>query len=239
MISSIILGKDEIKRTYLIHLIDQYSDLDIIENTDSLKNLQNSIQNYSIDFIFLFDDFDEIDVFDLVNCWHSEIGVIMISKTPGLAAKCYAYRNIIDFLTLPLDAARFMKSVAKIYSTQPLKSTLTAEASQEDHLFVKTNKKLKRINYSDILFIEGLKDYILIRTLYEEYVVHANIGNFTNHLPRDRFMRIHKSYTIAIGHIKTVTSNEMEIGPHLIPIGRSYQEKTLSLLNIKKIKDVQ
>ena len=108
MINGIIIGNDEIKRTYLIHLIDQYSDLDIIENTDSLKNLQNSIQNYSIDFIFLFDDFDEIDVFDLVNCWHSEIGVIMISKTPELAAKCYAYRNIIDFLTLPLDAARFM-----------------------------------------------------------------------------------------------------------------------------------
>ena len=70
MINGIIIGNDEIKRTYLIHLIDQYSDLDIIENTDSLKNLQNSIQNYSIDFIFLFDDFDEIDVFDLVNCWH-------------------------------------------------------------------------------------------------------------------------------------------------------------------------
>jgi hypothetical protein len=66
MINGIIIGNDEIKRTYLIHLIDQYSDLDIIENTDSLKNLQNSIQNYSIDFIFLFDDFNEIDVFDLV-----------------------------------------------------------------------------------------------------------------------------------------------------------------------------
>jgi DNA-binding LytR/AlgR family response regulator len=125
-----------------------------------------------------------------------------------------------------------MKSVAKIYSSQPLNSTLTAEVSQKDHLFVKTNKKLRRINYSDILFIEGLKDYILIKTLYDEYIVHANIGNFTNHLPRDRFMRIHKSYTIAIDHIKTVTSNKMEIGPHLIPMGRSYQKKTLSLLNI-------
>ena len=86
MINSIILGKDEIKKTYLIHLIHQYSDLVIVENTDSLKNLQNSIQNHSIDLIFLYDDFDEIDVFHLVSCWHSEIGVIMISKTPELAA---------------------------------------------------------------------------------------------------------------------------------------------------------
>ena len=132
---------NEIKRTYLIHLIDQYSDLDIIENTDSLKNLQNSIQNHSIDLIFLFDDFDEIDVFDLVNCWHSEIGVIMISKTPELAAKCYAYRNIIDFLTLPLDAARFMKSVAKIYSTQPLKSTLTSRGIPERSPICKDKQK--------------------------------------------------------------------------------------------------
>ena len=234
MINSIILGNNEIKRTYLIHLIDQYSDLDIIENTNSFKNLQNSIQNHSINLIFLFDDFDEIDVFDLINCLHTEIGVVMISKIPELAAKCYAFRNIIDFLTLPLDAARFMKSIAKIYYTQPLNSTLTAEVSQKDHLFVKTNKKLKRINYSDVLFIEGLKDYILIKTLYDEYIVHANIGSFTNHLPRDRFMRIHKSYTIAISHIKTITSNKMEIGPHLIPMGRSYQEKTFSILNIKK-----
>ena len=234
MINGIIIGNDEIKRTYLIHLIDQYSDLDIIENTDSLKNLQNSIQNYSIDFIFLFDDFNEIDVFDLVNCWHSEIGVIIISKTPELAAKCYAYRNIIDFLTLPLDAARFMKCVAKICSTQQLRATLTAEVPQNDHIFVKTNKKLTRVNYSDILFLEGLKDYILIKTLYEEYIVHANIGHFTNHLPRHRFTRIHKSYTIATAHIKALTSTEMEIGSHIIPIGRFYQEKALSLLNLKK-----
>ena len=234
MINGIIIGNDEIKRTHLTHLIHQYSDLDIIENTNSLKNLQNSIQNHSIDFIFLFDNFDEIDVFDLVNCWHSEIGVIMISKTPELAAKCYAYRNIIDFLTLPLDAARFMKCVAKICSTQPLRATLTAEVPQNDHIFVKTNKKLTRVNYSDILFVEGLKDYILIKTLYEEYIVHANIGHFTNHLPRHRFTRIHKSYTIATAHIKALTSTEMEIGSHIIPIGRFYQEKALSLLNLKK-----
>ena len=234
MINGIIIGNDEIKRTYLIHLIHQYSDLDIIENTDSLKNLQNSIQNHSINFIFLFDDFDEIDVFDFVNCWHSEIGVIIISKTPELAAKCYAYHNIIDFLTLPLDAARFMKCIAKICSIQPLKATLIAEISQNDHIFVKTNKKLTRINYSDILFVEGLKDYILIKTLYEEYIVHANIGHFTNHLPRHRFTRIHKSYTIATAHIKALTSTEMEIGSHIIPIGRFYQEKALSLLNLKK-----
>ncbi len=104
------------------------------------------------------------------------------------------------------------------------------------HTFVKVNKKFVRINYGELLFIEGLKDYILIRTLYKKYIVHKNIGNFTNHLPRHRFVRIHKSYTVSIDHIETVTSNKIEIGPHLIPIGRFYREKILSLLHIKEIK---
>tara|TARA_B110000037_G_C17035957_1_gene471617 strand:+ start:518 stop:1222 length:705 start_codon:yes stop_codon:yes gene_type:complete len=234
MKNGIIIGNSTVNRGYLAQMIGEYSDFNITENTHSLKNAQNSIDNHSVAFIFVFDDFEEINVFDLVDCWHTEISIIIISNKPELAAKCYAYHNILDFLMLPLNVARFIKCIAKISNTKTSNPSLKSDIYGQDHFFVKTNKKFVRINYGDLLIVEGLKDYILVRTLYDEYIVHANIGNFTNYLPRDRFMRIHKSYTIAIGHIKTVTSNEMEIGPHLIPIGRSYQEKTLTLLNMKK-----
>ena len=108
------------------------------------------------------------------------------------------------------------------------------EKYEMKHTFVKVNKKFVRINFGELLFVEGLKDYSLIRTLYNKYIVHKNIGNFTNHLPRHKFIRIHKSYTVGIDHVETVTSNEIEIGPHLIPIGRFYREKILSLLHIKE-----
>ena len=230
----LIIGNNEINRHYLAQIILEYSDFHITGNTNSLKNAQASIENHIVEFIFIFDDFIEIDIFDLVNFWHNEIRIIVISKTPELAVNCYEHHNIVDFLIQPLNVTRLIKCIAKIYSLNQSKVTSKTEDYKKNHAFIKVNKKFMRINYKDLLFVEGLKDYILIRTLYDKHVVHTNIGNFTNQLPRDKFIRIHKSYTIAIDHIKTVTSNEIEMGHHVIPIGRSYKEKTLSLLNIRK-----
>ena len=230
----LIIGNNEVDRAYLAQMILEYSDFNITASTNTLKNARNSVEKDTVEFVFIFDDFTEIDIFDLVSYWHTEIRIIIISKTPVLAAKCYAHHNVIDFLMQPLNVARFIKCISKIYSVNSLKVISKTEKYIEDHTFVKVNKKFIRINYSELLFIEGLKDYILIRTIYNKYIVHKNIGNFTNYLPRNKFIRIHKSYTVAVDHIETVTPNVIEIGPHLIPIGRSYREKTLSLLRIKK-----
>ena len=236
MYNVLIIGNNEVDRAYLTQMILEYSDFNITASTNTLKNVQNSFEKHIIEFVFIFDDFAKIDIFDLVSFWHTEINIIIISKTPKLAARCYEYHNIIDFLIQPLNVARFIKCIAKIYSVNPIKNISKIEKYRLDHTFVKVNKKFVRISYGELLFIEGLKDYTLIITLYNKYIVHKTIGNFTNHLPRDKFVRIHKSYTVGVDHIKTVTPNEIEIGPHLIPIGRSYREKILSLLHIKETK---
>lgn len=236
MLNVLIIGNNETDRTYLTRIIGEYSDFNIAASTNTLKNAQNSFENHNVEFIFLFDDFTKIDIFDLVSYWHTEIKIIIISKKPELAARCFEYHNIIDFLIQPLNVARFIKCMAKIYFMKPIKVISKKEKYEVDYTFVKVNKKYIRINHNELLFVEGLKDYTLIRTLYKKYIVHKNIGNFTNHLPRDKFIRIHKSYTVGIDHIETVASNEIEIGPHLIPIGRSYREKILFLLRIKGTK---
>ena len=74
--------------------------------------------------------------------------------------------------------------------------------------------------------------------MYKKYIVDKNSGNFTNHLTRNKIIRIHKSYTVGIDHIETVTSNEIEIGPHLVLIGLTYREKILFLLRIKETKKI-
>ena len=236
MINVLIIGNNDTDRAYLTHMILEYSDFNITASTNTLKNAQNSVEKHTIEFVFIFDDFAKIDIFDLVTYWHTEIKIIIISKTHELAARCYEHHNIIDFLIQPLNVARLIRCIAKIYSVKPMKAISKMEKYGVDHTFVKVNKKFIRINYGELLFIEGLKDYILIRTLNNKYIVHKNIGNFTNDLPRHKFIRIHKSYTIGKDHIKTVTSNEIEIGPHLIPIGRFYRKKILSFLHIKETK---
>ena len=82
MLNVLIIGNNETDRTYLTRIIREYSDFNIAASTNTLKNAQNSFEKHNVEFIFLFDDFTKIDIFDLVSYWHTEIKIIIISKKP-------------------------------------------------------------------------------------------------------------------------------------------------------------
>ena len=97
---------------------------------------------------------------------------------------------------------------------------------QEPHIFLKVNKKLIKINFNDILYVESLKDYIKVITKLGDYVVHKSLTAITEELPQSNFIRIHRSFTISINKIEAVEGNTVEISSKKIPIGRNYLKQT-------------
>ena len=93
---------------------------------------------------------------------------------------------------------------------------------EEPFIFLKVDKKMMKIKLNDILYIESLKDYIKVFTLTENYLVHKSMTSISEELPSDIFLRIHRSFTIAINKITSVEGNSIEINKKRIPIGRNY-----------------
>ena len=104
----------------------------------------------------------------------------------------------------------------------PVQQGLAGMVSEDDHTFIRADKKRIRLRYAEILYIESVKDYICIHTASAQYIVHQTLSGFTALLPEGKFMRIHRSYTVNLGVIDSVSGSTVHIGEHNLPIGRNY-----------------
>jgi len=124
--------------------------------------------------------------------------------------------DVLDYLVKPIPFSRFLKAITKINNRVTKEKGKTSEASfkEEPFIFLKVDKKLMKIKLNDILFIESLKDYIKVITTKKKSI--------SEELPSENFLRIHRSFTIAINKIKSIEGNSVEIANRRIPIGRNY-----------------
>ena len=156
---------------------------------------------------------------------------------PPLVVVTTAYReyavesfelDVLDYLVKPIPFTRFMKTVNKINNTLSV-----GTANHDDdrlHIFIKIDKKLVKIYLDEILYIESLKDYIKITTTTETHLVHQTLTSFTDALPKDSFIRIHRSYAISISKVGAIIGNMVEINGHQIPIGRNYVQEVKEVI---------
>ena len=139
--------------------------------------------------------------------------------------------NVIDYLLKPISFERFSKTVDKIVD-----GYLFTEAGKDeeqkpgDHIFIKSNSKFFKINFSEIVYVEGMKDYLKIHTTENTLITHQTMTDIEKILPARQFIRIHKSYIIAVAHIRSVYGNSVELGKATIPIGINYKEKVMNLV---------
>jgi DNA-binding LytR/AlgR family response regulator len=132
--------------------------------------------------------------------------------------------NVLDYLVKPIPFNRFLKTINKITQQVYLQKGIQKEedSSNESFIFLKVDKKLIKIKFEDILYVESLKDYIKVFTTSGNYLVHKSLTSMTEELPDSNFIRIHRSYTIAIDKVKSLEGNLVEIATTKIPIGRKY-----------------
>lgn len=135
--------------------------------------------------------------------------------------------NVFDYLIKPIPFTRFLKTVNKVYQQLHLNRGNVDLSQQEPHIFLKVSKKSIKVNLSDILVIESLKDYIKVITKLGDYVVHKSLTSVSEELPQSNFLRVHRSYTISIKDIKSVEGTIIEIANRQIPVGRNYSKVAL------------
>lgn len=183
-----------------------------------------------IDLIFLDINMPKLSGFDLLKSMSSPPATIVTSAHKEFALEGYEL-NISDYLLKPFSFARFLKAVNKAAEIKkPTISTSTIEKNST-HFFLKGDKKIHQIHVDDILFIEAYGNYTKIYLKEEMIISHEKISALASLLPVDNFLRVHKSFIVAIKKIKIIEGNRVAIRSHLIPIGQTYKQRLMARIN--------
>jgi DNA-binding LytR/AlgR family response regulator len=183
----------------------------------------STIEKGNIDVAFIDIKMPKLNGLEFIEISNSKTHFIITSAFREFAVESY-YLNVLDYMVKPIPFNRFLKSINKLTKQIYLEKKLKGISSDEEKsfIFLKVDKKLIKIRFNEILYIESLKDYILIYTLTDKHLVHKPLTTITEELPFDRFLRIHRSFTIAIDKVEYLEGNTVYINGNRIPIGRKY-----------------
>ncbi|GMN11009.1 LytTR family DNA-binding domain-containing protein [Croceitalea sp. MTPC9] len=222
MLKVIIIDDEPLAINVLESHAEKIEQLNVVKTFSNAVNASIFLQNNTVDIIFLDINMPVLDGFGFLETLKKKPMVVITSAHAEYALKSYEV-EAIDYLVKPVSFPRFLKAVNRIIDLLSKSRSANQKTDSNPSIFIKIdNKKLQKIYLNEILVVESLKDYIRIKTTSDKYIIHKTLTGFTNELPADKFLRIHRSYTVAIDKIQSVEGNSVEIDDIRYTIGRSY-----------------
>lgn len=222
-IKCIIIDDEPLAIKVVENHLKEFKNFEIIETFQNPIEAIPIIEEGNVDVIFLDINMPKMNGLDFGKTINSKTNIVITTAYREYAVESYDL-NVLDYLVKPIPFNRFLKTINKITKKIIANSNENRDgySSAESFIFLKVDKKLVKIYFEDILYIESLKDYIKVFTITDNYLVHKSLTAITEELPESNFIRIHRSYTIAIDKVKSVEGNLVEINKVRIPIGRKY-----------------
>jgi DNA-binding LytR/AlgR family response regulator len=224
----VLIDNDPLAIKVLLNYFENFSEFEIIGIFNNPLEGLGFINSNNIDAVFLEIKMPIMSGFELIRLLENKPRIVITTAFREFAAESYDL-EVLDYLVKPIQLPRFIKSIHKIEAEFNLRNTSKIENHHsEPYIFIKVEKKMVKVNIGEILLIEGMKEYIKIITPEKTYITHKSLSSLTEELPADRFIRIHKSYTIALNKVKSIEGNRIQISSYTIPIGRNYSKDVKS-----------
>ena len=225
-LNCVIIDDEPLAVNVIRNYVSQINGLELTATFNNAMESLEYLQKNEADLLFLDINMPVLDGLSFLEALDQRPEVIITTAHEEYAIRGYEL-EVLDYLLKPIPFPRFMQAVTKALKHKNKSEKVQAAGPETNHLFVKIDKKkLKKINLEDILVIESLKDYIRIITTSGKYIVHQTLSSFTDSLPKSRFLRIHRSFTISIDKVESVEGNSVEIDGKRYTIGRSYLNET-------------
>lgn len=240
-----IVIKKPLEQTNIIEFINTVPYLELVTTCTSVFEAYEILQSKRIDLIFLDTDLPKVSGVDFIKSLDNKPPFIFLSSNANLAIEGFNL-NAIDFLLKPFTLDRFLRAANKalLYHSfkdkkiHPERENGESSGSQpNDFVMVKTDYQTIIIKLDNILYIEGLKDYIKIFTTQnpKPIITLNSLKKLQQNLPSDKFSRIHKSYIVGLEHIKAINKTQVVINDKYIPIGESYKNIFMSKMEELRI----
>lgn len=225
----IIVDDEPIARKGVKKLVDQIPQLELLESFNSAEAASEYIQTTHVDLIFLDIQMPGINGIEFARSIPKHTLIIFTTAYSEYALDSYDV-DAIGYLVKPIDPAKFRKAVDKAITYQSLlldEEKKSVENVADEYIFVKSDRRFFKVNLKDILFIEGLKDYVIIQMDGQRIITRMNVKNIHDLLPKSTFLRINRSYIVNKNHIDSFDNNDVFIKNHEIAIGNSYRNAFL------------
>ena len=231
----LVIDDEPLARDLMRSHIEKLENFEIIaECGDAMKAL-HELRNYQVDLMFMDIQMPQITGIEFLKTLKHPPKVIITTAHREYALDGFEL-DVVDYLLKPITFERFLKSINKYYqitqeeirNVTPVSTSLPAG---EAFIYVKENKKVIKLHLNEILYVEGLSEYVQIYTERKKIITKTSMTNMQEKLPEASFMRIHKSFIVSMSKIEAFTSHSIDVPGKELPIGRSYKNSVLEALH--------
>ncbi|MFG4002555.1 LytR/AlgR family response regulator transcription factor [Flavobacterium aquidurense] len=235
----VIIDDEPLAVELLEDFVRKVDSLELINTFNNAIDAVSFINQNSIDLIFLDIQMPHFSGIDFLNTIEKKPLVIFTTAYSDYAVEGFNL-GAVDYLVKPIPFHRFLKSVVRAQQVlnpstniQAISESTTAPELEQDFMFVRAEYENVKMNFADILFIEGLKDYVKIYTTDNKFTLTLiSLIKLENLLSSKGFSRIHRSYIINIKHVKSIQKNKVLISDKRIPISESYKNTFFEKINL-------
>jgi DNA-binding LytR/AlgR family response regulator len=232
LIKCIIIEDERLAQDVIKSHLEKSGRLQLVGTYRNAPEARIALEKEEVDLIFLDIQLPGMTGLEFLRSLSNPPLVVFTTSYPEYALESYEF-NVIDYLLKPVSYERFSKTINKIIDGNIFKTAAEIKPISREHIFIRSNSKFYRISFSDIIYIEGMKDYLKIHTTDHVIVTHQTMVEMENILPVGEFIRIHKSYIVSIAQIKAVFGNSVDMEKALLPIGLNYKERIMSFISGK------
>lgn len=230
MYKTVIVDDNKIARMMLSELLKQMGNIEIINEFESATDALPELKKNEVDLLFLDVEMPGMSGIELLKILPSRPLTILISAQPAYAVEAFEL-NVVDFLVKPFTLQRVVQAVERAVELLAVKNSSLSQVEQ-DYIFIKDGKAIRKVFLDAILWIEAKGDYMRIVTLDEKFIIHATLRSLEEKLPGTGFLRIHRSYIIAISKIDFIEDGIAHVQGRQIPVSDTYKSELFKKLQL-------
>ena len=230
----VIVDDEFLAQKLLQDYVSKVDSLQIVAVCSNAFEAMNALKNNQVDIMFLDIQMPDLTGLELVKSLEHKPAIIFTTAYSEYAVDAFNL-SVIDYLLKPFDFPRFFQAVSKaVGGVQPVVSTEDKPrdtiSRSNDFITVKADYKLYKINYDDLLFIEGQHEYVTFHTTQRRITALFALKDLEEILPKDKFVRVHKSYIVSFKHIQDLDKSDVTVAGNKVPVGASYRDELLARL---------
>ena len=227
----VIVDANAQSRTTLSHLASKIGYLNIVAECGTGSEALQIGRLQQLDLLFIDVDIPDMNGLDLARQFGPRMPIVVLTALRRDYAADAFELNVADYMLKPFTAGRFLQAMEKVRQIHE-NNAKTGPSCDDDHLFIRERGMLKRVRMEDIEFLEAKGDYVKVVARQKFHVVHMKFSSIANRLPADRFLRVHRSYIIAVNKVDRIEEGDIMINNRPIPVADSCRSALKKRLNI-------
>jgi two-component system response regulator LytT len=231
----IIIDDEELARAIMTEMVSRCPELKLIQEFPNAIQAIKFLNTNEVDLIFLDIHMPDFTGFDFIQSLKNPPKVILVTSDKNFAFEAFEYECIVDYLVKPITEDRFQKAIQKANSYKITSKPLEIKPTGEDNInefYINIDRRLIKIEMATVNIVEAKGDYIHIKTESKNYVVHSTLKKIEDKLPKDLFLKVHRSFIINTKKIIDIEDNSVLIAKDVIPVSRANRPELMKRLNL-------